>query len=166
MSLRDYRPDEGADLARLGLTDSIQVVFNLFEQRPADRLFPAGLATDTAYIARVPFDSGSLIGHWTPQTYDRWEQGSVPHTLFRGDRFAQTLQRVEELKKVCAPYYPTLAEAAMRYTLSSPEVKTVIPGMASTSDVDHNVAYSDGAPFPDELRRQLRGHVWPRNFYK
>ena len=64
---------------------------------------PAGLATDTAYIARVPFDSGSLIGHWTPQTYDRWEQGSVPHTLFRGDRFAQTLQRVEELKKVCAP---------------------------------------------------------------
>ena len=70
------------------------------------------------------------------------------------------------MKKVCAPYYPTLAEAAMRYTLSSPEVKTVIPGMASTSDVDHSVAYSDGAPFPDELRRQLRGHVWPRNFYK
>ena len=166
VSLRDYRPDEGADLARLGLTDSIQVVFNLFEQRPADRLFPAGLATDTAYIARVPFDSGSLIGHWTPQTYDRWEQGSVPHTLFRGDRFAQTLQRVEELKKVCAPYYPTLAEAAMRYILSSPEVKTVIPGMASISDVEANVAYSDGAPFPDELRRQLRSHVWPRNFYK
>ena len=96
----------GGDWGRvddLGLTDSIQVVFNLFEQRPADRLFPAGTATNTAYIARVPFDSGSLIGHWTPQTYDRWEQGSVPHTLFRGDRFAQTLQRVEELKKVCAP---------------------------------------------------------------
>ena len=53
----------------------------------------------------------------------------------------------------------------MRYILSSPEVKTVIPGMASTSDVDHNVAYSDGAPFPDELRQQLRSHVWPRNFY-
>jgi aryl-alcohol dehydrogenase-like predicted oxidoreductase len=53
----------------------------------------------------------------------------------------------------------------MRYTLSSPEVKTVIPGMASISDVDHNVAYSDGAPFPDDLRRQLASHVWPRNFY-
>jgi aryl-alcohol dehydrogenase-like predicted oxidoreductase len=69
VSLRDYRPDEGIDLARLGLTDSIQVVFNLFEQRPAEQLFPAGAATNTAYIARVPFDSGSLIGHWTPQTY-------------------------------------------------------------------------------------------------
>ena len=123
-------------------------MFNLFEQRPADRLFPAGTATNTAYIARVPFDSGSLIGHWIPQTYDRWEPGSVPHTLFRGDRFAQTLQRVEELKKACAPDYPRLAEAAMRYTLGSPEVKTVIPGMASTSDVEANVAYSDGAPFP------------------
>ena len=100
-----------------------------------------------------------------PQTYDRWEPGSVPHTLFRGERFAQTLQRVEELKQACAPYYPTLAEAAMRYVLSSPEVKTVIPGMASTSDVEANVAYSDGAPFPDELRQELRRHVWPRNFY-
>lgn len=166
VSLRDYRPGEGADLARLGLADSIQVVFNLFEQRPADQLFPAGLATDTAFIARVPFDSGSLIGHWTPQTYDRWEPGSVPHTLFRGDRFTQTLQRVEKLKKICAPYYPTLAEAAMRYTLSSPEVKTVIPGMASISDVEANVAYSDGVPLPDELRQQLRSHGWPRNFYK
>jgi predicted aldo/keto reductase-like oxidoreductase len=54
----------------------------------------------------------------------------------------------------------------MRYTLSSPGVKTVIPGMASTSDVDKNVAYSDEAPFPDELRQQLHSHVWPRNFYK
>lgn len=166
VSLRDYRPDEGIDLARIGLVDSQQVVFNLFEQRPADRLFPAGAASDTAYIARVPFDSGSLIGHWTPQTYDTWEPGSVPHTLFRGDRFAQTLQRVEALKELCAPYYPTLAEAALRYALSVAEVKTVIPGIASTSDVDINVAYSDGAPFPDELREQLCGQVWARNFYQ
>ena len=38
-----------------------------------------------------------------------------PHTLFRGDRFAETLNRVEQLKELCTPYYATLAEAAMRF---------------------------------------------------
>jgi aryl-alcohol dehydrogenase-like predicted oxidoreductase len=56
------------NLAALGLVGSIQVVFNLFEQRPAERLFPAGVKTDTPFIARVPFDSGSLIGNWTSET--------------------------------------------------------------------------------------------------
>jgi aryl-alcohol dehydrogenase-like predicted oxidoreductase len=166
VSIRDYRPEEGVDLARLGLVDSLQVVFNLFEQRPAERLFPAGVSTDTAFIARVPFDSGSLIGHWSADTYDRWEVGSVPHTLFRGNRFAETLRRMEDLKRVCQPYYPTLAEAAMRYALSSPEVKTVIPGMSNPAEVNLNVVYSDGAEFPAELAAQLGAHNWPRNFYK
>ena len=166
VSIRDYRPAEGVDLASLGLVASQQVVFNLFEQRPAQTLFPAGSRTDTAFIARVPFDSGSLIGHWTPETYGQWEPGSVPHTLFRGDRFAETLRRTEALKAVCAPYYATLAEAAMRYVLSAPEVTTVIPGMKNRSEVDMNVAYSDGQPFPDELLGQVAGHQWTRNFYQ
>jgi aryl-alcohol dehydrogenase-like predicted oxidoreductase len=166
VSIRDYRPSEGIDLAALGLVTSIQVVFNIFEQRPAAELFPAGVATQTAFIARVPFDSGSLIGHWTSQTYDAWPAGSVPHTLFRGDRFGQTLERADRVKALCAPYYPTLAEAALRFSLSSPQVATVIPGMKTEAEVDMNVAYSDGQPFPDALRAELPAHNWPRNYYK
>jgi aryl-alcohol dehydrogenase-like predicted oxidoreductase len=166
VSIRDYRPDEGVGLAELGLVASIQVVFNLFEQRPADRLFEAGDRTQTAFIARVPLDSGSLVGNWTTSTYDAWEPGSVPHTLFRGSRFAETLRRVEELKAVCAPYYPTLAEAAMRYTLSAAPVAAVIPGMKNPAEVDLNVLYADGAAFPEDLRLKLAEHCWPRNYYK
>jgi aryl-alcohol dehydrogenase-like predicted oxidoreductase len=167
VSIRDYRPDEGVDLAALGLVDSIQVVFNIFEQRPAQNLFPAGgRRQSTAFIARVPFDSGSLIGHWTEETYDNWPEGSVPKWLFRGERFKETLGRVEALKKVCEPYYPTLAEAAMRFTLSAREVSTVIPGMTDPGEVDKNVAYSDGKLFPAELLAQLAEHNWPRNYYK
>jgi aryl-alcohol dehydrogenase-like predicted oxidoreductase len=69
VSIRDYRPDEGVVLAQLGLVASIQVVFNMFEQRPADALFPAGVATGTAFIGRVPLDSGALVGHWNEDTY-------------------------------------------------------------------------------------------------
>jgi aryl-alcohol dehydrogenase-like predicted oxidoreductase len=166
VSIRDYRPDEGVDLARFRLVDSLQVVFNMFEQRPADRLFPAGALNGTAFVARVPFDSGSLIGHWTPDTYRSWPEDSVPAWLFRGERFQQTLERVDALKKLCAPYYPTLAEAAMRYTLSDPHVSTVIPGMLTADEIDMNVAYSDGQPFPPELKDQLAAHGWPRNFYQ
>jgi aryl-alcohol dehydrogenase-like predicted oxidoreductase len=166
VSIRDFRPDEGVDVARFGLVDSIQVIVNLFEQRPVDELFPAGSATATAFIARVPLDSGSLTGTWTEDTYARWEPGSQPHQMFRGERFAETLARVDVLKAICAPYYPTLAEAAMRYILASPECSVVIPGMSGRARVDENVAWSDGQPFPDELRAALAPHGWIRNYYR
>jgi aryl-alcohol dehydrogenase-like predicted oxidoreductase len=166
VSIRDYRPEEGVEVAKLGLVDSIQVIFNMFEQRPTEALFPAGASTRTAFIDRVALDSGSLGGQWTADTYDSWEDGSQPKVMFRGERFTETLARVEALKKICAPYYPSLAEAAVRYTLSSPEVSTVIAGMRSSTNVDRNISYSDGQPFPEELREQLAEHNWPRNYYK
>jgi aryl-alcohol dehydrogenase-like predicted oxidoreductase len=165
ISLRDFRPDEGIDVARFGLVDCLQVVFNMFEQRPTQRLFPAGEGANTAYIARVPLDSGSLIGNWTNNTYDTWEKGSQQHTMFRGERFAETLQRVKALKADCAPYYPTLAEAAMRYVLSESGVSTLIPGMKNRAEVDMNIAYSDGKMFPAELKVKLPEHVWIRDYY-
>jgi aryl-alcohol dehydrogenase-like predicted oxidoreductase len=165
VSIRDYRPSDGVDLARLGLVASQQVVLNLFEQRPAGDLFQAGAETQ-GFIARVPLDSGSLVGHWDENTYASFPQGSVPAQLFRGDRFAETLARVRVLKALCAPYYPTLAEAAMRYVLSCPELSCVIPGMLNPEQVDMNVIYSDGAAFPAELKDALAAHVWPRNFYQ
>ncbi len=166
VSIRDYRPDDGIGLAQLGLVESMQVVFNLFEQRPASGLFKAVDRSRPAFIARVPLDSGSLSGTWTADTYGQWQAGSVPHSLFRGERFAETLARVGALKALCASYYPTLAEAAMRYTLSAPETTTVIPGMRNPAEIDMNIAYADGAAFPPELLAQLPAHAWPRNYYR
>lgn len=166
ISLRDFRPDEGIDLARYGLIDSLQVVFNMFEQRPTQNLFSAGELTNMAYIARVPLDSGSLIGNWTNDTYTSWDKGSQQHSMFRGERFAETLNRVNALKSDCAPYYPTLAEAAMRYVLSEPRVSTLIPGMKNRAEVDMNIAYSDGKNFPEELKTKLPRHIWIRDYYQ
>jgi aryl-alcohol dehydrogenase-like predicted oxidoreductase len=165
VSIRDYRPDEGIQVAELGLVDSIQVIFNLFEQRPIDRLLPAAANTDTAIIDRVAFDSGSLSGMWTPETYDSWEEGSQQKSMFRGERFTETLRRVEALKEITSPYYSTLAEAAIKFVLASPEVSTVVAGMSSSRNIARNVGYSDGEPFPDELRSQLAEHGWIRNYY-
>lgn len=166
VSIRDNRPEDGVALAKLGLVHSQQVVFNMFDQRPAGDLFAAGATTNTAFIARVPLDSSSLTGTWDAGTYATWPKDSIPAWLFRGDRFAETLRRVEALKSLCAPYYPTLAEAAMRYVISTPGVSAVIPGMKNAAEVDMNAAYSDGGAFPEDLRAALAPHCWPRNFYQ
>lgn len=165
VSLRDNRPQEGVDLVAAGLVDSVQCIFNMFEQRPAGDLFHEGGRTNTAFIARVPLDSGSLVGHWTKDSYAKFEPGSQPHTMFRDERFGETLARVEKLKTLCKPYFSTLAEAAMRYVLSAPELSTLIPGMQNREQVDINIAYCDGAKFPDELKQKLTDHIWIRDYY-
>jgi len=166
VSLRDNHPEEGVVLARLGLVASEQVIFNMFEQPPRNALFPAAKASGTAIIARVPLDSGSLVGNWTADSYARFEPGSQPHQMFRGDRFAETLRRVEALKADVASYFGSLAEAAMRYVLAHDAVSALIPGMKSPEEVDMNIRYCDGAPFPQDLLDRLPQHAWVRNFYR
>jgi len=167
VSIRDYRPDEGIDLAKLNLVSSIQVIFNIFEQRPAtEGLFQECGQTGTAAIARVPLDSGSLSGLWTEDTPSTWVKDSVQDQLFGGDRFKQTFKKIEELKKITEPYFSSLGEAAMRYSLSSPYVSTTIPGMSNNRSVDRNVSYSDGQLFPPDLITKFAEFNWPRNYYK
>jgi aryl-alcohol dehydrogenase-like predicted oxidoreductase len=165
VSLRDNEPDEGFDAAQFGIVDSFQVIFNMFEQRPAQSLFPAGEKSNVAFIARVPLDSGALVGNWTSQSYAQFEPGSQPHNMFRGERFGETLKRVQALKDICTPHYSSLAEAAMRYVLSEPQISTLIPGMKNRKEVDMNIAYCDGKSFPAELKAQLQAHLWVRNYY-
>jgi aryl-alcohol dehydrogenase-like predicted oxidoreductase len=166
VSVRDNQPDEGVPLARLGLVASAQVIFNMFEQSPRDRLFPAAKDGSMAIIARVPLDSGALVGHWTEETYDTWEDGSQQKTMFRERRFQETLVRMQALRAEIGNEYPTLAEAAMRYVLAHDAVSVLIPGMTTPAEVDMNVAYADGAVMRGELIERLKSHAWVRNFYR
>lgn len=165
VSLRDYRADEGVALAESGLVDSIQVIHNVFEQKPEQELFPAAAASQTAIIARVVLDSGSLSGAWTPDSYDRWADDSVLKTMFRDERFAATLERIDAMKKVTAPFYDSLDEAAVRFVLDRPEVSTAIVGMTSQKRIARNVSFADGRGLADGLRERLAGFEWERNFY-
>src|SRR5205085_975215 len=68
VSINSHDPESAVELARSGRTDVLQVVYNLFEQAPGDRLFPACLEHGVGVLARVPLDEGSLSGKLTPQT--------------------------------------------------------------------------------------------------
>jgi aryl-alcohol dehydrogenase-like predicted oxidoreductase len=165
VSLRDHRADEGVAIAQSGLVDSIQVIYNIFDQSPEQGLLAAAAASQTAIIVRVALDSGSLSGAWTPASYDEWAPGSVLSTLFRGERFGQTLERVARIREVTDPFYESLDEAAIRFVLDAKEVSTVIIGMTSPERIERNLSFSDGGGLAPGLRDRLAGFEWKRNFY-
>jgi len=166
VSLHDARPDQGVAVAKLGLVDSIQVLYNIFEQEPEEELFTAAQSTNTAIIARVPLDSGALTGTWTEDTIKEWSSDDKRHQMYaKGNNFQQTLERIDAVKQTTAPYYNDLAEAALRFCLSHPAVSTVIPGMRNQHEIDLNTRHCDGAEFPAELRTALKPHAWKHAFY-
>lgn len=164
VSVIDHRPDTALRAVTSGLIDSVQVIFNIFDQSPRDELFPLCRAHHVGVIARVPFDEGSLTGALRPDT--QFPSGDFRGQYFRGDRLRETCQRVERLRFLVRDEIKSLAQAALKFCLSHPEVSTVIPGMRRPEHAEENCAASDGLPLrPDELE-ELRAHAWPRNFYE
>jgi len=142
-----------------GLIDSVQVVYNIFDQAPEDELLPYCESHGIAVIARVPFDEGSLTG--TLRAQSRWPDGDWRNVYFNPEHLAATLARVERL----APLVPEgmdLPELALRFILEHPGVSTTIPGMRRPAHVDRNLAASDGARLPPRLAEALRTHRWNR----
>jgi aryl-alcohol dehydrogenase-like predicted oxidoreductase len=144
---------------RTGLIDSVQVVYNIFDQAPEDELLPYCEAHDIAVIARVPFDEGSLTGTLSPSS--RWPDGDWRNVYFNAEHLAATLKRVERLEPL-VPEGMDLPELALRFILEHPAISTTIPGMRRPRHVERNLAASDGVQLPPRLRDALRSHRWDR----
>jgi aryl-alcohol dehydrogenase-like predicted oxidoreductase len=159
LSLNRWQPENGLKALRTGLVDSVQVIYNIFDQAPEDELFPACRELNIGVIARVPLDEGSLGGKLTLDT--QFPSGDWRANYFGPDNLPPTIERVEKLKKIL-PLGMTLPEMAFRFILSSPDVSTTIPGMRKGEHVRQNLGYSDRGPLPTELLEELRKHRWDR----
>ena len=144
-----------------GLIDSVQVVYNIFDQAPEDELFPYCQQHGIAVIARVPFDEGSLTGTLTATT--KWPQGDWRNMYFTPAHLAETLEHVQALKAAVPPG-STLAETALRFILQHPAVTTVIPGMRKLANVRANIGVSDGRPLASPVMTALKAHRWERDW--
>jgi aryl-alcohol dehydrogenase-like predicted oxidoreductase len=142
-----------------GLIDSVQVVYNIFDQAPEDELLPYCQAHDIAVIARVPFDEGSLTGTLTPES--RWAEGDWRNLYFNREHLTATLARVDRLSPL-VPEGMELPELALRFILQHPAVSTTIPGMRRPAHVERNLAASDGLRLPPRLGDALKTHRWDR----
>jgi aryl-alcohol dehydrogenase-like predicted oxidoreductase len=159
LSLNRWEPENGLKAIRTRLVDVVQVIYNIFDQAPEDKLFPLCQDMNIGVIARVPLDEGSLGGKMTLQT--KFPSSDWRARYFGPENLAATLPRVDALKQI-TPSGMTLPDMALRFVLSHPAVSTTIIGMRKLDHVRQNVALSDAGPLDEDLLKKLKKHRWDR----
>jgi aryl-alcohol dehydrogenase-like predicted oxidoreductase len=163
VSINDHQPENALRLAATGKVDTFQVIHNIFDQSPVEKLYPFCLEKNIGIIVRVPLDEGGLSGLITADT--QFPDGDFRIGYFRDDRKQQIVERVSKLKKLLGEEAASIPELALRYILSFPAVSTVIPGMRSVKNVQANCRVSDGRTLGEKMMLELKNHRWDRNFY-
>jgi aryl-alcohol dehydrogenase-like predicted oxidoreductase len=160
ISVNRWEPANVLRTLRTGLIDAVQVIYNIFDQNPVDELFPVCHELGVAVIARVPFDEGTLTGNLTKDS--KWPEGDWRNTYFVPTNLIPSVERADRLKPL-VPAGMTMADMALRFVLSNPDLATVIPGMRKAKNVRANVASSDAGQLSSDLLAKLKEHRWVRN---
>ena len=163
ISINDHQPANALLAAATGLIDTFQVIYNIFDQTPEEKLFPYCRKENIGVIVRVPFDEGALTGSINPGTV--FPPGDFRNNYFKGERKEEVLRRTNALKGLLGNEATSLPELALRFCLHPPAVSTVIPGMRSSKNVRANCSVSDGRTLSEGLVVRLRAHAWSKNFY-
>ncbi len=133
---------------------SVQIIFNIFRQRPAELFFGRAAARDVGVIVRVPLASGLLTGKFgrdaqfagnDHRAYNRHGESFDVGETFSGVDFDTGLEAVEELRPL-VPEGATLAQLALRWILDFEAVSTVIPGAKTPDQARANAAAAGLAP--------------------
>jgi aryl-alcohol dehydrogenase-like predicted oxidoreductase len=161
VSVRNNDPASVLRLVESGLIDTVQVIYNIFDQSPEDELFAAALEHGVGIIVRVPFDEGGLTGRIHPDT--TFPDGDFRNGYFAGDRKRETYERVQAIAADLEIAEDEIASAALRFCLSQPAVSTVIAGMRALENVRRNVDALEQPPLEPEQLAALRRHRWNRS---
>ena len=159
---------EKVEEARLALgypgVKTVQIIFNIFRQKPADEFFPLAEERSVGVLARVPLASGLLSGKMSAdrefgaddhRNFNREGQAFDRGETFSGVNFETGLRAAEELKEL-VPGGRTLAQLALRWILMHPAVSCAIPGAKRPAQVEDNVAAADLLPLSDEDMDRIR----------
>ena len=159
ISINRWEPNNSLNTVRTGLIDSVQVIYNIFDQNPEDKLFPLCQELDVAVIARVPFDEGTLTGTFTKET--SFPKEDWRSTYFVPDNLISSVEHADALRPIIPPHI-NMPEMALRFILSNSDVSTVIPGMRQIKHVESNIACSDGIGLKYDTLLELKKHRWDR----
>lgn len=151
------------DLMRGGWIDSVQVIFNLFDQEPAAELLDVARECGVGVIVRVVFDEGALTGKFTPAT--KFAEDDFRAKYFEGDRLTRVMTHADEIKKDLVGSGYTLPQAAIKWVLAHPAVSTLIPGIRNVAQAEANCGVSDLPDMPVGLVEKLRRHNWRRGVW-
>jgi aryl-alcohol dehydrogenase-like predicted oxidoreductase len=142
---------------------SVQIIFNIFRQRPADLFFAEAQKRKVGILARVPLASGLLSGKITRESkfakddhrnFNRHGEEFDRGETFAGVDFETGLRAVEELKSL-VPENATLAQMALRWILEFPAVTCAIPGAKRPAQVAENLAAADLKPISAATMKKI-----------
>lgn len=143
---------------------SVQIIFNMFRQRPAGLFFEQAQKHKVGILARVPLSSGMLSGKFTRNSqfaaddhrkFNRNGESFDKGETFSGIDFETGLQAVEALRPLVPPGM-NMAQMALRWILMHPAVTCTIPGARHVAQVEENAAASDLAPLSAETMKAIQ----------
>ncbi|RDY59538.1 aldo/keto reductase [Flagellimonas nanhaiensis] len=154
---------------------TVQIIFNMFRQRPSELFFEQTRKKDVGVIVRVPLASGLLTGRFSSKStfgkddhrfFNRDGAGFDKGETFSGVPYEIGLQAVDELKQLF-PEYENLAPIALRWILDFPEVGCIIPGASKAEQLHSNVKATGLPPLTQEqtnavnsiYERYIKSHV-------
>ena len=155
--------EEGIKALQYPGVASVQIIYNMFRQRPAELFFEMAGKQDVAVIVRVPLASGLLSGkfkadsNFSPKdhrNYNRHGEAFDVGETFSGVDYEQGLQAVEELRPL-VPADATMAQWALRWILMNPAVTVTIPGAKTVRQAQENAAASDLPPLSPQAMERI-----------
>jgi aryl-alcohol dehydrogenase-like predicted oxidoreductase len=161
ISVSDHRPDEANGTIAAGRVESVQVIYNLLEQRPRYQLFPLAREHGVGILARVPLASGALSGTWDERkTFDPDDWRAE---VFTGETLRRTVARVDKLKEIAADVGCDMVEFAIRYCISDPSVSSVIPGARNPRQAETLMRAMRAGPLPQDAIARIE-ELWEQDF--
>jgi aryl-alcohol dehydrogenase-like predicted oxidoreductase len=159
VSVNRWEPENTIETLKTGAIDAVQVIYNIFDQAPEDRLFPICRELDIGVIARVPFDEGTLTGNLSLDS--KFPEGDWRNTYFVPENLKASVERAEALEAILPDGF-TLPEVALKFILENKDVSTVIPGMRKERNVLANMKVGADSDLPADLMEKLKEHRWDR----
>lgn len=156
--------EEGLKAIEYPDVQSVQIIFNIFRQRPAELFFSEAKRRRVSIVARVPLSSGMLTGKMRRDTtfspddhraFNRQGEAFDRGETFSGVDFETGLQAVEALRPL-VPEGMTMAQFALRWILMFDAVTCTIPGAKRPTQVEENVRAADLPPLPDATMAKVR----------
>ena len=152
--------DEGIHLIETKKVDVLQVLFNVLNQAPANKLIPLAEKSQIGFIARVPLASGMLTGKFQPN--HQFPDDDNRKNYLTPRRLTEALEKVTHLKQMVQDSGYTIQQVGLAFLLRFPVVP--IPGAKSPAHVEQNVTATE-VQLPDHLFNAIREEFASYNFY-
>ena len=156
--------EEGLKAIEYPNVQSVQIIFNIFRQRPAELFFAEARRRHVGILARLPLSSGLLTGKFKAdaqfeqddhRSFNRNGEAFDKGETFSGLDFSFGLKVVEALRPLAPPQW-TMAQMALRWILMFPEVTCAIPGAKRPSQVEENLKAADAPPLSEGTMEKIR----------